>query len=202
MSHFLKEKNLTTLSSKNFDWHLPLNELPRVLNYNSEKNIVYKYDYLIKPSVKFNNFSKHIGISYKTETDPVRSINYKFLESLFIKKKNLKFLILQKFLDNNEKKFFSLFKNVSLPDSLDKSFLFQDTFDIVSSLKFLITIDTAIGHIAGYLGKKNYLLLQHPSVFYWGFEKKKSVDYKNHIIIRQSQRGDWGSVIKELIKLL
>ena len=111
-------------------------------------------------------------------------------------------MIVQKFLNSDEKKFFSSFKNVSYVDNLDNSFLFIDTFSIVSSLKFLITIDTSIGHIAGYLSKKTFLLLQHPSVFYWGFKKKNSVDYPNHILIRQKKPGSWGYVLRKLIELL
>ncbi len=202
MSHFLEKKNLTTNSAKNFDWHLPLNELPRVLNYNPDKYKNYQYDYLIKPSKKINEYINHVGISYKTETDPIRSINYKLLESLFVKKNDLKFLILQKFLDDDEKIFFSSFKNVTYIKDLDKSLLFRDTYNIVDSLKFLITVDTSIGHIAGYLGKKTYLLLQHPSVFYWGFQKEKSSDYQNHLIIRQNKPENWDYVISKLIDLL
>ena len=202
MSYYLRNKDLTTSNAENFEWHLPLNELPRILNYNPTKHIDYKYDYLIKPFVKYTNYNEHIGISYKTETDPIRSMNFKLLKILFTQKKDLKFLVLQKHLDNHEKKFFSSFNNVSYIKDLDDSFIFGDTFNIVNSLKFLISVDTSIGHIAGYLNKKNYLLLQQPSVFYWGFDNKKSVDYNNHIIIRQKTPGDWESVIRDLIELL
>ena len=79
---------------------------------------------------------------------------------------------------------------------------FENTFELVSSVKYMITVDTAIGHISGYLGKKSFLLLQHPSVFYWGFKSSSSTDYKNHHLLRQPKTGDWDSVINDLINLI
>ena len=202
MSHFIREKNLITSSAADFTWHLPVNEIPRIINFHSNRYNNFNFNYLIKPSSKFIMYNDFIGVSYKTETDPSRSINYKLLKKLFKNKKNLKFLILQKTLNKDEKGFFSNFDNVSFINDLDSSLLFENTFDIVSSVKYMITVDTAIGHISGYLGKKSFLLLQHPSVFYWGFKSKSSTDYKNHHLLRQPKPGDWDSVINDLINII
>ena len=55
--------------------------------------------------------------------------------------------------------FFQLLEMCYLSD-LDKIFIFEDTFSIINSVKFVISIDTAINYIAGYFGKKKLLLLE------------------------------------------
>lgn len=202
MSHLIRNQNLIISNAKGFDWHLPINEIPRIINYNPNKHTNYKYDYLIKPNENFKHYSHYVALSYKTETSNAKSINYQLLEKLFLKKKNINFLILQNNLNKNEKSFFSAFENVDTIENLDNSLIFKDTFNIINSVKFVISIDTATTHISGYLGKRNYLLLNHPSSFYWSYNKLKSADYQKHEIIRQKYQGDWTFVINQLINLI
>ncbi len=202
MDHLIKKNNLITHSAKNFKWHLPLNEIPRIINFDPSKYFDFNFNYLIEPSNKFTIYKDYVSLTYKTETSINKSIPYKLLKDLFIEKKNLKFLILQNNLNADEKSFFSLFQNVSYINNLDNIAIFEDTYSIINSVKYVISIDTAITHIAGYLGKKNFLLLRHPCSFYWGCKEKKSLDYKNHIIIRQSKTDNWVSVLKKLLELV
>ena len=131
-----------------------------------------------------------------------KSIPYQLLHQLFNEKKNIEFLVLQNKLNADEKLFFSTFNNVTYINDIDSAFIFEDTFSIINSVRFVISIDTAITHIAGYLGKKNFLLLRHPSSFYWGYKNTKSSDYKNHIIIRQKKTNDWVGALRELLNLI
>ena len=202
MDHLLKDKNIITTNAKDFHWHLPLNETPRILNYDPSHHFEFKYNYLVEPSAKFQKYKSYVAVTYKTETSVDKSIPYHLLENLFIERKEIKFLILQNSLDDKERSFFSTFRNVSYLSDLDKNFIFEDTFSIINSVKFVISIDTAITHIAGYFGKKNFLLLRHPSSFYWGYKNSKSSDYYNHIIIRQKKTNDWESALKKLLKLI
>ena len=202
MDHLIKNNNLITDSAKNFKWHLPINEIPRIINFNPSKYFDFNFDYLVKPSNKFKIYKDYVSLTYKTETSVHKSIPYELLKELFIEKKNLNFLVLQNNLNEEEKAFFSLFQNVSYINNLDKSAIFEDTYSIINAVKYVISIDTAISHIAGYLGKKNYLLLRHPSSFYWGYKGTNSSDYKNHIIIRQSNTDNWLDVLKKLLELI
>lgn len=202
MDHLLKDKEIITDNPREFNWHLPLNEIPRIISFDPSKYFDFEYNYLIEPSNKFENYKNHIAITYKTSTSVNKSIPYQLLKNLFNARQNFKFLILQNELNKNEKSFFSNFDNVTYINNIDNSFIFEDTYNIINSVKFVISIDTAITHIAGYLGKKNFLLLRHPSSFYWGLKNISSSDYKNHIIIRQKKMNDWESVLKELLKLV
>ena len=202
MDHLLKNKKIITKTPKEFDWHLPLNEIPRIICFNPREHFNFEYNYLIKPSKKFTDYKNYVAITYKTETSINKSIPYQLLQYLFIEKKDIEFLVLQNKLNEGEKSFFSTFNNVTYINKIDNSFIFEDTYSIIDSVRFVISIDTAITHIAGYLGKKNILLLRHPSSFYWGYKDTKSSDYKNHIIIRQKKTGDWIGVLKELLNLI
>lgn len=199
MTYLLNTKNIISKASENFDWHLPINEIPRVLNFNPFKHKSFDYNYLIKPIKNYKEYNECIGVVYKTDTSADKSIDFRLLGALFEKQKKSKFLILQKNLDDIEKKFFKSHQNVKFLDNLDKEGLFSDTFNIVNSLKSIISIDTAVSHIAGYLSKKCFLLLSHPCSFYWMFTGSKCNDYLNHHLIRQKEKGDWKTVINNLI---
>ena len=202
MDHLIRNKKLITKSSKDFNWHLPINEIPRILVFNPKYHLNFNFDYLVKPSNDYLNYKYFVSLTYKTETSFKKSINYKLLKLLFNEKKNIKFLILQNDLKEGEKNFFSKFKNVRYINDLDNSAIFQDSFNIISSVRYVISIDTAVSHIAGYLGKKTYLLLNTPSSFYWGYNTSQSHDYKKHIIFRQEKPGDWNIVLKKLSEYL
>jgi len=199
LDYLIRDKSLIAKNSKAFDWHLPVTQIPRILNYSPKKYSKFNYDYLIKPGENIHNYNQFVGLCYKTEISDKKSINFNLLKNLFIKKNNINFVILQNKLSKEEISFFSFFKNVYIVNNLDKSLIFKDTFNIINDLKFFISVDTATTHIAGYLGKKNYLLLHKPSSYYWGYSKTKSPDYSKHIIIRQKKPGDWKSVIVDLI---
>ena len=202
IDHLFKYKEMLVSDSKGFKWHLPLVEIPRVLKFHPSKYKNFDYNYLVEPTKIYKDFSNFVGITYKTETSESKSINYKMLKELFLNKIDINFLIIQNNLEKDEVDFFSSFKNVHLIKDIDKINIFEDTFNIINSVKIVISVDTAITHISGYLKKKSYLLLNYLGHFYWGYNQKKIKDYPNHIIIRQKINGDWESVIKEIIRLI
>ena len=95
-----------------------------------------------------------------------------------------------------KKRDFFKFKNVELVNGIDNEFIFKDTFNIINSVKFIITIDTAINHIAGYLEKKTFLLLNFPSSFIGVI---KVIDQQTIIIILYLERRDLKIGIQLLI---
>lgn len=199
MNYLLIDKELTVTNSEKFEWHLPLLEIPRILNYNPLIHNKFNYNYLINPSNVNSELSSFVGLIYKTETSKSKSIDYKLLEKLFIKKNEIKFLIVHNKFDYEEVKFFSSFNNVFLAKDIDKKNIFEETYSIINSVKFVISIDTAVGHIAGYLQKRTFLLLNFFGHYYWGYKKKTSYDYSKHTIIQQKTKNDWVPVINDLI---
>ncbi|QWE20736.1 tetratricopeptide repeat protein [Polynucleobacter sp. AP-Kolm-20A-A1] len=68
---------------------------------------------------------------------------------------------------------------------------FADTAALIAELNLIISIDTAVGHLAGALGNQTLLLLPDPPDFMFMTEVKISPWYPNTQLIRQEQRGIW-----------
>lgn len=80
---------------------------------------------------------------------------------------------------------------------------FADTTALMSSMDQIISVDTAIAHLAGSLGKPTWLMLNHYAVDWrWMLNRKDSPWYPSMILFRQAAMGDWGSVFKEIKKQL
>jgi ADP-heptose:LPS heptosyltransferase len=87
--------------------------------------------------------------------------------------------------------------------SLEKSIHdFADTATMLAPLDCLVTVDTAVAHLAGALGVKTYLLLQHSPDWRWGTSGETTPWYKSVTLLRQSRYGDWDSVIEGLVSRL
>jgi len=82
---------------------------------------------------------------------------------------------------------------------------FADTAAIVALLDVVITVDTAVAHLAGALGKPVIVLLPHAADFRWMRQRKDTPWYPAARLMRQPAFGDWDSVIAslhdELLKL-
>ena len=79
---------------------------------------------------------------------------------------------------------------------------FADTAALIEAMDMVISIDTAVAHLAGALGIKTYLLLQHCPDWRWGVSGETTGWYPSVTLLRQPQYGDWDSVMAELIKKL
>ena len=75
---------------------------------------------------------------------------------------------------------------------------FSDTAHVINQLDLVISVDTAVAHLAGALNKQTWLLLPHNADFRWLHQRDDSPWYPTMRLFRQKQRGDWQSVITEL----
>lgn len=90
-----------------------------------------------------------------------------------------------------------------LPDSIDRSGgAFLDTAAILKQLDLLITVDTAVGHLAGALGVPTWLLLNKIPDWRWGLEGEATVWYDKHRLWRQESAGDWSNVMNRIRQTL
>jgi len=62
----------------------------------------------------------------------------------------------------------------------------------------VITIDTAVAHLAGAMGKPVWVLLPHIPDWRWLLDRQDSPWYPTMKLFRQSQRGDWQSVFEQV----
>jgi hypothetical protein len=81
---------------------------------------------------------------------------------------------------------------------------FADAAAIVAELDLVITVDTAMAHLAGALGKPCWLLLPwYMTDWRWGIEGTDSIWYPGVMrLFRQGPDEDWGPVIAEVAMAL
>ena len=75
---------------------------------------------------------------------------------------------------------------------------FAATAALVSQLDLIITIDTAVAHLAGALGKRVWVMLPFVADWRWGLGRENCPWYPTMRLFRQPVAGDWGAVIKQI----
>lgn len=75
---------------------------------------------------------------------------------------------------------------------------FADTAAAIAALDAVISVDTAVAHLAGAMGKPLLLLLPFAADFRWLRERHDSPWYPTARLFRQPEFGDWHSVIETL----
>jgi len=79
---------------------------------------------------------------------------------------------------------------------------FADTAALLSCMDLVITVDTAIAHLAGALGKPVWILLPYDPDWRWLTERDDSPWYPSAQLFRQTTRGDWDGVIERVVERL
>jgi Flp pilus assembly protein TadD/ubiquinone/menaquinone biosynthesis C-methylase UbiE len=79
---------------------------------------------------------------------------------------------------------------------------FTDSAALVSQLDLVITIDSAVAHLAGGIGVPVWLLLPWNPDWRWMRDRRDSPWYPGMTVFRQSTPGSWGEVIGEAVSRL
>lgn len=101
--------------------------------------------------------------------------------------------------------FFSLQKGsvYEFGDLINWSAEFQDmatTAALINNLDLIISVDSAVAHLAGAMGKPVWLLNRYDSCWRWLEERVDSPWYPSLTQFRQRRLGEWGDVIDEIKK--
>ena len=75
---------------------------------------------------------------------------------------------------------------------------FTDTAAILSQLDLLITVDTAVAHLAGAMGKPVWVLIPYIPDWRWGMRGTTSPWYPSMQLFRQHRPKDWKPVIDQI----
>jgi tetratricopeptide (TPR) repeat protein len=75
---------------------------------------------------------------------------------------------------------------------------FSDTAGIIMNLDLVITVDTAVAHLTGALGKPVWILLPFAPDWRWMLSREDSPWYPTMRLFRQPSPGDWISVISKV----
>ncbi len=75
---------------------------------------------------------------------------------------------------------------------------FADTAGLIESLDLVITVDTAVAHLAGGLGKPVWLLLPRFAEWRWLTDREDSPWYPTMRIFRQPEPRNWAVVVQRI----
>jgi hypothetical protein len=91
---------------------------------------------------------------------------------------------------------------MALLDATDGLADFADTAALVAALDLVISVDTAVAHLAGSLGKPVWILTQFDADWRWLAGRLDSPWYPTARLFRQPEIGDWASVIADVVAAL
>lgn len=75
---------------------------------------------------------------------------------------------------------------------------FQDTAALISVLDLVVTVDTAVCHLAGALATPTWVLLCTAADWRWLRDREDSPWYPSQRLFRQPEAGDWETVIAQV----
>jgi hypothetical protein len=140
---------------------------------------------------------KKVGLvwagSAENENDAVRTIALKKFLPL-AKCDGVKFFSLQKGDAAKE----SLPEGLELIDWTEELTNFSETAGLVANLDLVITVDSAVAHLAGAMGKQVWILIPTSPDWRWMTGREDSPWYGSARLFRQKTRGDWAEVIERV----
>ncbi|HEX4157586.1 MAG TPA: tetratricopeptide repeat protein [Rhizomicrobium sp.] len=198
---------------RDFDYHAALLSLPLLFG-TDETNIPARVPYLFAEPDRIRQWREKlgengfkIGICWqgnpRGEIDIGRSFPVRHFEAL-AKVPAVRLISLQKY--DGDRQLGELPAGVrveNLGDAFDAGpDPFLDTAAVMESLDLIITSDTAVAHLAGALGRPAWVALQYVPDWRWLLGRSDSPWYPTIRLFRQSQRGDWAGVFKEMAQAL
>lgn len=75
---------------------------------------------------------------------------------------------------------------------------FIDSAAVMATLDLVVTVDTAIAHLAGALGRPVLVALKHMADWRWMMDRDDSPWYPTMRLFRQVRRGDWDEVLARI----
>lgn len=75
---------------------------------------------------------------------------------------------------------------------------FADTAAVIDQLDLIVTVDTAVAHLAGAMGKRTFVVLPAAADWRWMRDRSDSPWYPSLRLFRQKKPGDWNDPLGEV----
>jgi hypothetical protein len=75
---------------------------------------------------------------------------------------------------------------------------FADTAAVLAQLDAVVTVETAVAHLAGLLGRPTLILLSRWPAWRWLLDRRDTPWYRSAMLFRQCRRGDWSAPVAAL----
>ena len=200
-----------------FDYHCPIMSLPLALKTNI-KNIPAPEKYLYADPEKIIGWRKKLGSRKRLRIGVVwqggtrkneprswglnnkRNININLLKQLLTQ--DIEIFSLQKGTDAVKE--LEIFRkeniDITIHDHTDMLLDFSDTAGLIENIDLVITVDTAVAHLAGALGKETWILNRFDTCWRWFSDHRSSSPwYPSVRIFTQKEPGQWEGVVTEVV---
>ena len=193
-----------------FRHHVPLLSLPRLCG-TTRDTIPMMPGYLRRPSqipeqlrIQRQPFALHIGLVWASGVDNKdmyadKSMSLEPLMRLFDCWRQERFVVIHSLQVGTDADQLEPWRSErGVVDHSDQLGDFLDTACLVSQLDLVISVDTAVAHLAGALDVPVWTLLQHNADFRWMRGRSDSPWYRSMTLLRQSKLGDWDGVLEQI----
>jgi len=183
---------------------LPYTSLPLVMETFSEAAIPRKVPYLAADAAAVAHWKRaasrgaapRVGLAWRGNAVPAhRSASLEALQPL-LQVPGLQFVTLQKDLTGEERAALQGMDHVSVLDAELASF--DETAAVAAGLDLMISIDSAVAHLAGALGRPTWVLLKLGADWRWMSERDDTPWYPSARLFRQERLGDWEPVVRRV----
>lgn len=184
------------LPSLPYMFHTTLDTIPSPIPYiKADSSLINKWSEILKKEIKDQSFT--IGVVWagnpNHKNDKNRSIPFHVFNQLF-SLQAVSWVSLQ--MDEKAADLQTVSHQVI--DFHENISDFAETAGLIENLDLIITVDTAVAHLAGAMGKETWLLLSVDPDWRWQVKGQENLWYPTIRIFRQVHRGDWQDVLAQV----
>lgn len=188
----------------NFDEYIPLGSLPGIF-HTTPDTIPVNIPYITADPVKKkrwqtrrSNDKFHIGLVWNgNDTYKNRACTLNDLRPL-LELPGIQWISLQKGSAASQLRHLNRADQRKVSDWTEELDDFSDTAAAIDCLDLVISIDTAVAHLAGAMGKRVWIMLPQLPDWRWLKSGDRSPWYPTARLFRQTHANQWGAVIEDL----